>query len=657
MPKIANGLKTKSIQWRLVFIYVLVIVVVMQAVSIYLISDISSMLENSFEESIAKTAALLVDKLVDRLDDTEYMNGIVGDEERYQRPNKDYSEGEIKDYGIYVLDADSKVIYGSDDMEFWVDDLIIATAPEGVTYQGSIRTNTDTNTRYQSSCMKIVGDDGKTQGYVYIVAAMEDQVYSKVNDIRRTLLMGTGITLVIALALSLMLAQTITRPIVDLTYRAAEIARGNFSQQIDVASDDEIGQLGNMFNSMASQLSQTLGEISNEKSKMDAIFTYMSNGVIAFDTAGELIHINPRAKELLVLPEGDQQVSLVDLIDRLAIDDIGAMVKSNRLSIREVTLPSAEGRIIRIQQAPFQREERLNGVIMVLEDITEQQKLERMRSEFLANVSHELKTPLTNIQIRVHALQDYLEEREMTPPQLLHAVNAGWRILDYTPEQVKATLPTDALDTYDLTLPQLRDLYQWQISEIQRKMLPVIEAETTRMNKLVHDLLQLSQLDSDQIELNKRSFMMQELVEEVVERMQTTAKKKQSTSELNVAEPCVPIVADHDAIEQVVVNIISNAIKYSPNHSKVVVDLTQDSQFVWVNIKDNGIGIPAQDLPRIFERFYRVDKARSRQLGGTGLGLAIAKQIIEAHGGAIDIHSELGQGTDVRFSIPKQEVG
>jgi two-component system sensor histidine kinase VicK len=188
-------------------------------------------------------------------------------------------------------------------MEFWVDDLIIATAPDGVTYQGNIRMNTDTNTRYQNSCMKIVGEDGLTQGYVYIIAAMEDQVYSKVDDIRGTLLMGTGITLVIALVLSLMLAQTITKPIVDLTFRAAEIARGNFSQQIVVESDDEIGQLGQMFNSMADQLSRTLGEISNEKSKMDAIITYMSNGVIAFDTAGELIHINPRAKELLVLPE------------------------------------------------------------------------------------------------------------------------------------------------------------------------------------------------------------------------------------------------------------------------------------------------------------------------------------------------------------------
>ncbi|QOR34164.1 HAMP domain-containing protein [Clostridium sp. 'deep sea'] len=645
--------RSASIQWRLVFIYVLVIVVVMQAVSFYLISNIQKMLEGSFEKRIQDNSHVLANRLRDNISDTEYVSRIIEDELKYQRPNDDSSNAAVDKYNILLFNNEKKLIYGpSDDFLYWSDDVLINAELSDDNYYTKIKKNvTDQNKRYLISCEKIVSDE-ITLGYLYTIAAMENQVYKNVNQIRSTMLMGTMITLVISMILSLALAGTITKPIKQLTLSAAEMARGNFSQEIEVHSNDEIGHLGDMFNSMARQLSQTLGEISNEKSKMDAIFTYMSNGVIAFDINGELIHINPLAKELLVLPNKEAHLLVPEIIEKLEINKIEQTAKMDRLIVKEITLPYDGGRTIRMQQAPFKREKQHNGVIMVLEDVTEQQKLERMRREFIANVSHELKTPLTNIQVRIQTLQEYITEKKLTPIQLINIIKAGWRMLNINRDRVKQLLPGDAFDEYDLTYEQLKELYAWQIESIQRKMLPDIVSETTRMNKLVRDLLQLSQLDSEHVKFNKRRFSINSLLEQVVERMQATAKEK-STIITYEAKPDMPeVFADSDTIEQVAYNVLSNAIKYSPNDSEINVTLTREDSFAVVSIHDNGIGIPAEDLPRIFERFYRVDKARSRRLGGTGLGLSIAKEIIETHGGHIDIFSIMGEGTEVRFTLP-----
>jgi two-component system sensor histidine kinase VicK len=643
--------RKQSIQWRLVAIYVLVIVAVMQAVSFYLIGDIEKMLENSFEQTLSNTSELLVQKLSNQLDVPEYYEPLLLDELKYQRPNPDLAP-ESQDYNILLFNSEFKMLFGPQE-SYWVDDLLLRVAEDDVDYQSSVKQEPISEIRYLNVAQKIRNEEGQVEGYIYIIAAMEEQVYSKVKDIRDILFVGTGITLVISLILSLALARTITKPIKELTHSAAEMARGNFSQQIEVHSGDEIGQLGEMFNSMADQLSQTLGEISNEKSKMDAIFTYMSNGVIAFDITGELLHINPRAKELLVLPEDSDNI-VDELVDKLEIEDIHQAVNSNRLIIKEVRLPYDGGRIVRVQQAPFKREEQLNGVIMVLEDITEQQKLDRMRREFIANVSHELKTPLTNIQIRIQTLQEYLDQVELNPNELINAVRAGWRILGYSQDDIKNVFPEEAETEHDLTFNELKELYTWQIKKLQESMLPVIETETKRMNKLVRDLLQLSQLDSEQNGLNMVNFELNELVRDVSNRLDSVANKRNVSIDY-VDGDSANVCADKDAIEQVLVNVLSNAIKYSHNNQNVHVELRKKSKVAEISVRDEGIGIPAQDLPRIFERFYRVDKARSRQMGGTGLGLAIAKEIMEAHGGKIEIFSEADKGTEVLFTVPLLE--
>ncbi len=638
----------QSIQWRLVGIYVLVIVLVMQAVSIYLIRDIEKMLSDSFELTHRNTAQLLAQKLSGQLQNPEFYRPFLLDELRYQRSELDLETGQ-KQYNILLFDSEYMMLFGPEEGHY-MDDLMLQARSSSTRYASAVRKDSDTGERYLNLVYTINNEAGVEEGGIYIIAGMEDQVFAKVRDIRDIMIFGTGITLIISLILSLALAQTITKPIKELTDSAAEMARGNFDQSIAVYSQDEIGQLGDMFNSMARQLSYTLEEISGEKAKMEAIFTYLSNGVIAFDTAGEVLHINPKAKELLQLENVNSFELLPLLVQKLGIEDLELTV--NRPDSFRYELES-ENRILRVQQAPFKREEQLNGIIMVLEDITEQEALEKMRREFIANASHELKTPLTNIQLRVQALQDFIADTDRTPQQLINEIQAAWNMLGLTEEESCSRLPEGAETLYDLTMPELQELFSKQLNDLEKSILASIEEETQRMSKLVRDLLQLSLLDAEQRRFNFQIIESKDLLAHVIHRMQTAADDKDIT--LNSDLCSAKIWGDRESLEQVTANIISNAIKYS--HEGKSVDITSqiiDNDLV-IEIKDCGIGIPKEDLPRIFERFYRVDKARSRGMGGTGLGLAIALEIVEAHGGTIEIESRYRHWTTVRVTLPLAE--
>ncbi len=265
-----------------------------------------------------------------------------------------------------------------------------------------------------------------------------------------------------------------------------------------------------------------------------------------------------------------------------------------------------EGKTLKVYFAVFTDEaKRPEGIIAVLQDITEQQRLENMRKEFVANVSHELRTPLTSVKSYSEALLD------------------------------------GALDD----------------REIAEKFLGVINAEADRMTRLVKDLLQLSRLDNKQMNWNFEEISLVKLVKSTVERMELEARARRLTLECFVLGDIPRIDADYGRIEQLVFNVLGNAIKYTPEGGKVTVYIGKIYNEVYVKVADNGIGIPESDLPRIFERFYRVDKARSREMGGTGLGLAIAKEIVEAHAGVITINSQAGSGTEVTVRLPVIQTG
>ena len=335
-----------------------------------------------------------------------------------------------------------------------------------------------------------------------------------------------------------------------------------------------------------------------KKNEFETILLHMTDGVIAFDMNGEIIHINPAAKTLLGLT--DKEDTFEKMFKKLNIDvNLEKIIYLENWTSSEQKV-EVGNKAVNLFFAPFQDEnDKPTGVMVVIQDITEHVKLDNMRREFVADVSHELKTPITSIM----GYADTLLEEE-----------------------------------YD--------------RETQSKFLSVIASEARRMAKLVTDLLTLSRYDNNKIKKEVTQFDLGDLTKECQEKLKFEIEKKHHNVECFVTANVPPVQADKDGIERVILNIISNAIKYTPENGTIKVYVGFVYNDAYIKIIDNGIGIPEKDLSRIFERFYRVDKARSREFGGTGLGLSIAQEILTKNNGSIDIKSEVGKGTEVVIRIP-----
>ena len=403
--------------------------------------------------------------------------------------------------------------------------------------------------------------------------------------------------LIISVLLSFLLSKTLTTPIERLTEGAERVADGDFSHKIEVASRDEIGVLTGTFNDMAQQLKRTLEEVENERTKLGTLFLHMTDGVVAFSRDGSVIQSNPAAERMLgrAIPIGGGESYDTLFSDVAPLQGVLAVEQPGYLDgEREV-----DGRSLELLLTPFDQE-RLGGVLVVIHDVTEQRKTEEMRREFVANVSHELRTPLTNIRSYAETLAD----------------NAG----DIPPET-------------------------------EKNFLGVILNESDRMTHIVQDLLTLSRFDSGRSELNLAPFDFGEAVRDVYQANRLEAQRHGHTMELELPGSLPEIVGDRERILQVMMNVVSNSIKYTPDGGRIRLSAGVQGKRVWMEVADNGIGIPKEDRGRIFERFYRVDKARSRESGGTGLGLSIAKEIIDRHQGTIELVDRPGPGLTVRITL------
>ena len=349
------------------------------------------------------------------------------------------------------------------------------------------------------------------------------------------------------------------------------------------------------------ELKDKLNEVSSRKNQIETILLHMTDGIIAFDMEGKIIHINPAAKELLSITEKED--TFEKIFRKLKIDiNMEKIIYLENWTSTEQRKNVGE-KYINMLFAPFKDENDMPGGIMVLiQDITEHVKLDNMRKEFVADVSHELKTPITSIM----GYADTLLEGE-----------------------------------YD--------------KETQNRFLNVIATEARRMAKLVTDLLTLSRYDSKKIKVEETEFDLGELVKRCQEKLRFEIEKKNHSMECFVTASVPPVEADKDGIERVVLNILSNAIKYTPDNGTIKVYVGFVYNDAYIKVIDNGVGIPKDDLSRIFDRFYRVDKARTRELGGTGLGLSIAKEILNQNKGSIDIKSEVGKGTEVVIRLPAKK--
>jgi two-component system sensor histidine kinase VicK len=402
--------------------------------------------------------------------------------------------------------------------------------------------------------------------------------------------------LVISVLLSFLLGQTMLTPIERLTEAARRVAGGDFSRRIEVGSRDEIGVLTATFNHMARQLEETLREVENERNKLGTLFLHMTDGVVAFDREGNVIHANPAADEMMGRPVGVGSGADYDALFG-GTAPLHAVLEAGQPGYLEGEIQRGD-RSLELLLAPFDRENQA-GVLVVIHDITQQRKTEEMRREFVANVSHELRTPLTNIRSYAETLADSPDLSPATEHIFLH----------------------------------------------------VILSESDRMTHIVQDLLTLSRLDSGRSEFSLDEFPFDSAIRDIYHAVLMEAQRHCHTLELAL-EPDIPrIIGDRERIMQVMMNIVSNAIKYTPDGGHIVISAGRKGERVWMEVADNGIGIPEEDRSRIFERFYRVDKARSRESGGTGLGLSIAKEIIDRHGGTISMADRDTPGLTIRIEL------
>ena len=437
-------------------------------------------------------------------------------------------------------------------------------------------------------------NDQITSNQVSQIGQVTNQINQLTSETKIMLIVSCIVFFIIGITISIYLSRFVIYPINKLIKASNKISEED-RRKGKRSKKDTLGL-------MTTELKEKLSEVSTQKNQIETILLHMTDGIIAFNRQGEIILINPAAKKLLSI--GPEDNNFEDIFKKFNLNiNMEKIIYLENWTSTEQRIP-VEDKYAKVIFAPFKNEnERPDGVIAVIQDITEHVKLDNMQKELVADVSHELKTPITSIM----GYADTLLEGE-----------------------------------YD--------------KETQDKFLNVIATEARRMAKLVTDLLTLSRYDNNKKTTQKETFDLGDLVKKCQDKLAIEAKKKNHNVNCFVTADVPPVYADKYDIERVVLNILSNSIKYTKEGGEIKIYVGFVYNDAYIKVFDNGIGIPEEDLSRIFERFYRVDKARTREMGGTGLGLSIAKEILDKNGGSIDIKSVVGQGTEVVIKIPtKQE--
>lgn len=580
----------KSLRWRLVVLNVLTVIVVMIVSGTLIVTMLKNSAYNTLDSDLKKT----VKKIIKDIDKNKSLKEI---QLNLINSIKGLESIEKSKY-IYLLDKNRRELHSrNDDNKIFKSTAVIAAA------NGNIITKVGKSysTEYSGELIEYreyaepININNEVEFIVYIKMSTKP-IKKDLQDTVFIIFISVIIALVLAVILGIILSKTVSDPIEALTSKAREMALGNLNNYINVNSDDEIGQLTQNFNIMAKALNKTISEVKSEKNKLETVFSHMTDGILVFDNEGVLTHYNPASEKLLIIDKDIKhfntmfqtylKTSYKDLMKNIKQDIVQHILNTGEKYVNVCFARFAN-------QDDEEKEELYGGIICVLQDITQHKKLEEMQKEFVANVSHELRTPITTIKSYAETLLDgALEDRE-----------------------------------------------------ISENFLDVINYESDRMTNLVQDLLDLSRLDNKQTKFVMQQMNLSYVVEESINKYQIHAIKKNQKMIFHQPNKIFKIYGDTHRIEQVVKNIISNAVKYSPENATIDIKIYEENNSIIVKVKDTGMGIPREDIPRIFERFYRVDKARSRAMGGTGLGLAIAKEIMEFHGGTINVESELGKGT------------
>ena len=589
---------TGSIKYKLMIMYLGLVLIVTIVSGTYILISLQNI-----EQEKAKTQLKLY---TDRIQEQVISNG---DESKFQEELLKFSQGgyNISNTQGNIIDVNGNTIASTTVAKEPFPEYrnaSVISALSGTESFDIFKRSTDTSglAKYWISYASPIYDLEDNVKYVIFSRIDATDIKASLEQTRRSIIISLFIALTLTAFMGYIFAKTITGPILELTSKAKALANGNLNQKASVKSNDEIGQLTVSFNNMAKELHKNINIISNEKNKLEIILHNMSDGVISYDSVGNLMHVNSVAIEMLELTEFN--MSFTDFIKAFDINS-GVYIDIKKEQSKKVTFPVGK-KFITAYFTPYYREKYIiDGIVVVLQDITEAKKLDDMRKEFVANVSHELRTPLTTVK-------SYTE-----------------------------TLIDGAVDD----------------KEIAMEFLGIINNEADRMSFLVRDLLQLSRFDNKQIILSVSEIDLNAYMNDVVKQNKIHADAKEQNLYFIPYPKYVIIQGDRDRIGQVVNNIITNAIKYSLNKAEIKIFIEEDEKYYKLTVKDTGMGIPKSDIPRIFERFYRVDKARSRAMGGTGLGLSIAKEIMEIHDGKITVESEYGKGTAMTMWFNKNFNG
>lgn len=595
----------RSVQLKFIIIYILLLLLAVQVIGSFFMTELERDLLKNYTDSINDRLELLTYNLEQAFlkDRSEGSEELPLQDEIQQIVNEvNMSSGVTS---IQIINNQGRIVATNDpdhrsDIGKKTTQEVIENALFFNTFEPSIVWDPRREERVYVRAVPIQNDVNDILGVIYVESLIQS-VYDQLQEINDIFIRGSILAISISAILGILVARSITKPIKEMRRQAQTMARGDFSQKVNIYGKDEIGQLAETFNHLNKRLKHSYATIEEERRKLSSVLSNMSDGVIAIDNNGAITLMNEAAGRLLGQnPDdliGDYFLDVLQLEDRIIdvteLQDSGSMI----IDFSE----DDDAFLIRANfSTVLDDEDGITGFIAVLSDVTEQEKVEQERREFVSNVSHELRTPLTTMKSYLEALSDGA----------------------------------------------------WQDKDIAPKFLNVTQKETDRMIRMVNDLLQLSKLDAKEYPLQKEKTEFVSYFHDVVDRLEMN-KPEHITFKRELPKNGNYIVwIDKDKMTQVLDNIISNAVKYSPEGGQIRLRVESKRHYLLVSVQDQGIGIAYDRLERIFERFYRADKARTRKLGGTGLGLAITKELVEAHHGKIWAKSKEGKGTTILFTLP-----
>lgn len=595
----------QSVNFKIALAFILILLISIEIIGAYFIRELEKSTIDAFKRDMEARASTLVVTLGSELSRTD---------------DSDTTDMEAMNTALSRILSSSN---SADIIEMRVvDEQGIIRATSNINDRGSVGEKNDYRD-YDTSRSEVLYDEATGQRIYNIVQSIQsptgdavlgvlylrsnlEQKYNEVSNTAVIFVTASLIAAAISMLVALLVSRSITQPIGEMREQAIRIAKGDYSRKVAVHGKDELGQLAETFNQLGERIEETQEAMEAERNRLDSVLSHMTDGVVATDRRGKVITINEMALSLLNLTTeeaiGQSILSLLEMDEEYTLRKL-LENPDEMLLERSGSDESGEAVILRIDFSMIRRESGfISGLVAVIHDVTEQEKTEKERREFVSNVSHELRTPLTSMRSYIEALSE-----------------GAWKDPEIAPNFLKVTLD-----------------------------------ETDRMIRMINDLLSLSRMDSGNAQLQLEYVNFNELLNFVLDRfdMMVTNQSKKYVIRREFTKRELWVEIDTDKMIQVIDNIMNNAIKYSPDGGVITAKLMETHNNIVLSINDQGLGIPKKDLTKIFDRFYRVDKARARKQGGTGLGLAISREVVKAHGGSIWAESRENRGSTFYIMLP-----